>query len=163
MVPPCLLLITAIRGIPLGFYKLFSLLPEAPGRYPLQRSHIISQTTISYKNLHYSKNNVISSPNCIPKAITLYGNIPFLIGVSNSPSQLKKIPCSLNCRGFFIFNFYYFIISKPRSAIRLPISLRLKSSRSFKKIAAAINTMTILNVVTAETTLRFPTIFISTT
>jgi len=45
----------------------------------------------------------------------------------------------------------------------LPKSLRLKSSRSFNISAPAIKIITILNVVTAETILKFPTTFISTT
>jgi hypothetical protein len=51
----------------------------------------------------------------------------------------------------------YYISNKPTVAIKLPMIFLGISSRSFKKIAAAIKIITTLKVVTAETTLRFPT------
>ena len=52
---------------------------------------------------------------------------------------------------------YYLINSKPTTATRLPITLRVISSSYLRKIAAAMKMTTTLNVVTAETMLKLPT------
>lgn len=53
---------------------------------------------------------------------------------------------------------FYCIKMRPATAIRLPIVFLVTSSRSFNNIAAPIKIITTLKVVTAETTLRLPTL-----
>ncbi|MEI7562436.1 MAG: hypothetical protein WCJ39_01575 [bacterium] len=76
----------------------------------------------------------------------------------NSDERIKQLS-SVGMRDHYYIKQgeYYFIHRSPTTAIKLPKIFLGISSRSHKNSAAAMKTITTLNVVIDETRLRFPT------